>query len=366
MKRVLQFFGTRVGIIITGAVIGLGAVLLAKFGNPVNMGICVACFVRDISGALGLHRAAVVQNLRVEIPAFVLGSMLAALLAGEFKPRAGSAPLVRFVLGALSMIGALVFLGCPWRAWLRLAGGDWNALFGIAGLAVGILIGIVFLKRGYSLGRNYAAPKALGWVMPAIALGLLALAVFQPLFGRNAEGAAIGPIFRSVSGPGSMAAPLALSLGIGLIVGFLAQRSRFCTVGAVRDLVLFRDPHLALGIGALAVTAFIANLAFGSFKPGWTGQAVAHTDGLWNFGGMVMAGLAFTLAGGCPGRQLFLSGEGDADAGVFVMGMLMGAAFSHNFNLASSTAGVSPYGPAAVIFGLVVLAAIGLGFKERT
>ena len=197
MKRALRFFGTRAGIIITGAFIGLGAVLLARFGNPVNMGICVACFVRDMAGALGLHRAAAVQNLRVEIPAFVLGSMIAALLAGEFKPRTGSAPLARFVLGALSMVGALVFLGCPWRAWLRLAGGDWNAFFGIAGLVVGILIGIVFLKRGYSLGRNYAAPKALGWVMPALALGLLALAIVQPLFGRNVEGAAVGQIGRA-------------------------------------------------------------------------------------------------------------------------------------------------------------------------
>jgi hypothetical protein len=37
---------------------------------------------------------------------------------------------------------------------------------------------------------------------------------------------------------------------------------------------------------------------------------------------MFLAGLAFCLAGGCPGRQLILSGEGDADAGVFVMGMI--------------------------------------------
>ena len=67
------------------------------------------------------------------------------------------------------------------------------------------------------------------------------------------------------------------------------------------------------------------------------------------------SGLAFTLAGGCPGRQLFLSGEGDADAGVFVLGMITGAAFAHNFNLASSAAGPSPYGPAATIVGLVVV-----------
>ncbi|HPB66556.1 MAG TPA: YedE family putative selenium transporter, partial [Spirochaetales bacterium] len=322
MKTKSGFMISKAGIIVTGAVIGVLAALLVKLGNPANMGVCVACFERDIAGALGLHRAAAVQRLRPEIPAFILGSFVASLLAREWKPRTGSAPLARFVLGAFSMIGALVFLGCPWRAWLRLAGGDMNAVFGLLGLFAGVLVGIVFLKRGYSLGRNHAAPAALGFVMPAIALGLLALAVVMPLFGRGADGQAIGPIFTSASGPGSMAAPIAVSLAVGLVIGYLAQRSRFCTVGAVRDLVLFRDPHLMLGLLSLFAAALVTNLALGQFKLGFAGQPVAHADGLWNFGGMALSGLAFTLAGGCPGRQLFLSGEGDADAGVFVLGMI--------------------------------------------
>ena len=91
---------------------------------------------------------------------------------------------------------------------------------------------------------------------------------------------------------------------------------------------------------------------------------MAHSNVLWNFGGMVLAGLAFTLAGGCPGRQLFMSGEGDADAGVFAMGMIVGAGFSHNFNMASSPSGPAPYGPIAVILGLVVCIVIGLTMRE--
>ncbi len=57
-------------------------------------------------------------------------------------------------------------------------------------------------------------------------------------------------------------------------------------------------------------------------------RPAAHTAHWLNFGGMILAGLSFTLAGGCPGRQIFLSGEGDADAAVFVMGMFVGAAVS--------------------------------------
>ncbi|HAR95643.1 MAG TPA: YedE-related selenium metabolism membrane protein, partial [Deltaproteobacteria bacterium] len=147
-----NFFSSRFGIIGTGIFIGILAALLQKWGNPGNMGVCVACFDRDIAGALGLHRADVVQYMRPEIIGFVLGSLGAAYLFKEFRPRLGSAPIVRFVLGIFAMIGSLVFLGCPWRAALRLAGGDGNAIFGLAGLAAGVWVGTLFLKQGYNLG----------------------------------------------------------------------------------------------------------------------------------------------------------------------------------------------------------------------
>jgi len=139
-----NIFSSRMGIITVGAIIGILAALLQYFGNPANMGICVACFERDIAGALGLHRADVVQYLRPEIMGFVLGAFIMAAFAGEFKPRGGSSPLIRFFLGLFAMIGALVFLGCPWRALLRLAGGDGNAIGGLLGLGTGIFVGILF------------------------------------------------------------------------------------------------------------------------------------------------------------------------------------------------------------------------------
>lgn len=364
MGRLDRLLTARSGVILTGAIVGLLAPILVFLGNPGNMGVCVACFSRDIAGALGLHRAAVVQYIRPEIIGFVLGALVAALCAGEFRPRTGSAPLVRFLLGVLSAVGALVFLGCPWRALLRLAGGDWNALVGLAGLAVGVWAGVLFLRGGFSLGRSHPAPAAVGWVMPGLMLGLLLLLLLAPQMGRDATGAPTGPIFFSAKGPGSQHAPLLISLGVGLLVGLLAQRSRFCTVGGIRDLILMRDPHLFIGAPVLVVVAAAVNLLLGQFKPGLAGQPIAHTDALWNFLGMVLAGLAFTLGGGCPGRQLFLSGEGDADAGLFAVGMMVGAGFAHNFNLASSAAGPAPYGPAAVLVGLAVCLAIGWTMRE--
>lgn len=357
-----KFFASKWGIIGTGAFIGVFAPLLQKWGNPGNMGVCVACFERDIAGALGMHRAEVVQYLRPEIIGFVLGALIAAYLFKEFRPRAGSAPIVRFVLGAFAMIGALVFLGCPWRAMLRLAGGDGNAIFGILGLVGGIWVGTLFLRRGYNLGRAQETHTSVGWIMPLIMLGFLALMLLFP----QVEGQdKTGVLFYSVKGPGSLHAPLLISLGIGLAVGILAQRSRFCTMGAFRDLILFRQTHLLLGVLALVVVAFITNLLLQQFNPGFANQPIAHTMGLWNFGGMVLAGLAFSLAGGCPGRQLFLAGEGDGDAAVFVLGMITGAAFAHNFGLASSPQGVGPHGIAAVAIGLLVCLFIGFTMRKK-
>ena len=115
-------------VVSAGAAVGLAAIFLMLLGNPANMGFCIACFLRDIAGACGLHNAAKVQYVRPEIIGLVLGALAMSLATREFRARAGSAPAVRFVLGGFVMIGALAFLGCPLRMVLRLGGGDLNVL----------------------------------------------------------------------------------------------------------------------------------------------------------------------------------------------------------------------------------------------
>ena len=60
-----------------------------------------------------------------------------------------------------------------------------------------------------------------------------------------------------------------------------------------------------------------------------------------------------------------MSGEGDSDAGIFIMGMLVGAAFAHNFSLASSGAGVGAFGIPATIIGLVFCFTVGGLFLNK-
>lgn len=333
------------GIIFTGSVVGLIAVLLVKFGNPANMGYCIACFLRDISGALGLHRAPVVQYIRPEIIGLVLGSFFMSIGAKEFKAKGGSSPFLRFVLGFLVMVGALMFLGCPLRMVLRIGGGDLNALVGLVGFTAGIGIGILFLNKGFSLKRAYTLTKFEGYVFPGLNIGLLILLISTPTF-----------IFFSTEGPGSNHAPWLMALVAGLIVGVLAQRTRLCMVGGIRDLILFKDTYLISGFITIFIVSLIGNLLITkSFNIGFANQPIAHMDGLWNFLGMALAGWGSVLLGGCPLRQLILSGEGNIDSVITVIGMIAGAAFSHNFSLASSGNGPTPNGQMAVIIGLLLL-----------
>ena len=342
-------------ILVAGLVIGIIAALLVLFGNPVNMGFCIACFLRDTAGALGLHQAANVQYIRPEIIGLVLGSFLLATFRKEFSPKGGSAPLTRFVLGFFVMIGCLMFLGCPFRMILRLAGGDLNAVFGMVGFVCGILLGVFFLTKGYSLKRIYQLPALEGRLLPIIQVVLLVLLIAAPVFIHFTEAG---------GGPGALHAPIIISLAAGLIVGALAQKTRLCMVGGIRDVVLFREWKLLIGFVAIFVSALVCNLIFTAatdgtyFTLGFAGQPVAHTDGLWNALGMLLTGFGCVLLGGCPLRQLVLSGEGNTDSAITVIGLVAGAAFAHNFGLASSGEGPTANGKIAVIIGIVVVALI--------
>ena len=351
----MQIKKEKIRIVLAGCLIGIIASLLVFWGNPVNMGFCIACFLRDTSGALGLHSAAAVQYIRPEIIGLVLGSFLVAVAKKEFGAKGGSSPLTRFFLGFFVMIGCLMFLGCPFRMILRLAGGDLNALLGLAGFVCGILAGVFFLNRGYTLKRTYRLPGTEGVLFPVMEVALLILLVAAPSFIHFTEAG---------GGPGAQHAAVVISLIAGCIVGALAQRTRLCMVGGIRDMVLFRESKLLLGFVAVFLSTLICNLVLTGvtsgtyFHLGMEGQAVAHTDGLWNFLGMLLTGYGCVLLGGCPLRQLVLSGEGNTDSAIAVLGLMVGAAFAHNFGLASSAEGPTANGKIAVVIGIVVVTVI--------
>jgi len=135
------------GLFLLGIIAGLAAMVLAIWGNPKNMAMCIACFIRDTAGSFKLHQAEVVQYFRPEIVGIVLGAFLISLFTKEYRSPGGSAPAIRFLLGAIMVICALVFLGCPLRMVLRMSAGDISGYVGLVGFALGVGTGAFFLKK---------------------------------------------------------------------------------------------------------------------------------------------------------------------------------------------------------------------------
>ena len=236
---------------LAGILCGAVAACLAWFGNPANMAFCIACFIRDTAGALGMQSTETVQYARPEIIGLVLGSFIISVLTKEYRSTAGSSPMIRFVLGMVIMIGSLVFLGCPLRMIIRMSAGDLNAWVALIGFILGVGTGCIALKKGFSLGRAHLTNRMSGGVLPVLLTGVLLLSVCTSL------------LKASVSGPGSMHAPILLSLAGGLIFGVFAQKSRMCFAGSIRDVMLMKNFDLLTVIGGVFVVMLIFNLATG-------------------------------------------------------------------------------------------------------
>jgi hypothetical protein len=123
------------------------------------------------------------------------------------------------------------------------------------------------------------------------------------------------------------------SLAVGVIVGYLGQRSRMCTIGGLRDYILVRDTDLLKGVFALLVASWVV---FGVLHP------FARTDagsGLLAAGttpstlgacaailvGAIVLGFVATLSGACPLRQHVLAGQGRTGAWSFLAGFYIAA-----------------------------------------
>lgn len=362
----MNFADSKKKLALAGVICGVVAACLAYFGNPANMAFCIACFVRDMAGSLGMHQAAVVQYARPEIVGLVVGAFVISVATKEYRSTGGSSPMIRFVLGMIIMIGSLVFLGCPLRMVIRMSAGDLNAWVALVGFIGGVATGAFALKKGFSLGRSHEVNKASGAVLPVLMIGVFVLATCTTL------------LKFSESGPGSVHAPIMISLVAGLVFGAVAQKSRMCFAGGIRDVILMKNFDLLTVIVGLFAVMLVYNLAAGKFILGFdTPGIIAHSNHLWNILGMYAVGFAAVLAGGCPLRQLILAGQGSSDAAVTVLGLFVGAALCHNLGLASSGTAVNaetkeivagaatPAGKVACIICIVVLFVIAFTNKRE-
>ncbi|MBD3350131.1 MAG: YeeE/YedE family protein [Candidatus Lokiarchaeota archaeon] len=140
-----------------------------------------------------------------------------------------------------------------------------------------------------------------------------------------------------------------MTLLLGILIGYLAQRSGFCSIGGFRDLLLFKQTRLFVGFLALIGGAFIGYLLFslivpeafpGFFwiiekpfteTPAIPGGPVSTVGGaiIYAILGGIGMGLVGVLLGGCPLRQMVMGSEGSIKSLYFFLGLLIGAVLFH-------------------------------------
>jgi len=316
------------------------------------MGICGACFLRDTSGALGLFGAGP-RIFRPEVVGVIFGALVWGVARGRWTARSGSYAVTRFVMGVWMAIGALVFLGCPFRLLQRMGGGDLNAIVGLGGLLAGVGVAVQLERRGYNVGKTAAVPASVRLVGPAMLL---------IVFGLWCAGKLVGPGLGEGGSPPHAAWWLSLLVALG--AGAILSATGFCAISACRQ--VWGGPRRNMLLAAtILVAAYAATSAVGgTFKAGFDGQPAAHSDHLWNALAMVLVGMAGAFAGGCPVRQMVMSGEGNGDAFVSVAGMMVGGAVAHNLGLASTGAGTSEAGQLSVLLGIVMVLGYAIAIQR--
>lgn len=331
-----------------GAVVGAGAAILTKLGNPIDGGVSIACFCRDVAGSLGMHPFIEFSYLRPELTAIVLGAGAAALIKKGYQPSWGSSTVLRFIIGVLLSLGVFAYVGCPLRTGLRCAGGDPSAVFGLAGLIAGVGIGTVFLVHGFTLGKSRSGTKISGAVFHLFFVILLLLLLIHPVF---------------MTFSNRRHAPLFVSLAVGMLIGVAGQRSKLCFIGGIRNFFICGDMTSLMGLLSLIVSAMAMNAVLGQTHFGI--HIIGSGDFLWSFLAMCEVGIASTFLGGCPFRQIILASQGNIDSAVTIAGITVGAAIAYNCDSAFIAGSLDLNGKIAVIAGCAVLVVIGFLNREK-
>ncbi len=165
-------------------------------------------------------------------------------------------------------------------------------------------------------------------------------------------------------------APLVVYWVLGLGLGLVLQRGRFCFAGAFRDLFLMRNGTMmrAILVGLAIMTPVFALIeskavpdpSFGAIANG------AHVVplGLNLLAGGVLFGIGMVVAGGCVSGTLYRIGEGYVASWASLLGILVGLSLAaHTWNFCYAwTIQVAPtmWLPASLGYGGAVVVSLAL------
>lgn len=262
----------------------------------------------------------------------IVGSFVGALFSKEFALRIPpKGEMIKgFIGGGLMAIGATIGLGCTIGSFFSgipaLSGG---AIIFTIGLFAGTVIALKYLLwemdkfPGFSTGKSYtlfAAKKdsqfqpILGWLFTIIIM------VIAWLYSDK------NPV-------------MAWFIIIGLLMGLICQRSRFCIVKAFRDPFMTGESQGSVGVMAGLVVTLLGFTVIKYFGIGAGDAGIRAREMTWVFGhfwaragiGGFIFGLGMTVAGGCAVGTLWRIGEGQVKLWVAGLGFLLISPISKKF-----------------------------------
>ncbi len=263
----------------------------------------------------------------------LMGAFAAALMSKEFGLRIPSiGELIKGLFGGVLMaIGATVGIGCTiggfFSGWAALSGG---ALVFAIGLVVGTYIALRYLIWEMDKFPKISSGKTHSFLMGTTKRH----GKWQPFAG------VIVIILAFVISASYNMPLMSWFVIIGLFIGMICQRSRFCVVASIRDPFMTGESKLPIGVMAgILVSLFgftiIKQMGIGVANPE-AARLLEMTAVYSNFwlraliGGFIF-GLGMTVAGGCAVGTLWRMGEGQVKLWFSFLGFALFAPISKMF-----------------------------------
>lgn len=292
-------------------------------------------YFKDVSKAFNAPGAHILNDAGSVIDiGLIFGALTATLLASQFKIKAikSSRQALAAILGGLLMgFGARLSFGC-----------NIGALFsGIPSMSLHGWVFMIFIFLGAMIGSKLlvsvfigapkisaAAPAPIPTAAPAATPGTGGgIKRIQRVKVEKKENTVqfpigvalllamvvVGYVYGGVMG----SARLAIYWTIGIALGFILQRARFCFTAAMRDPCLTGGTSLtkAVVVGLAVATVLVSATQLGAYVKGGSLEAAMKVGGfgpvgIWTAVGATLFGIGAVISGGCASGTLMRVGEG--------------------------------------------------------
>jgi len=247
----------------------------------------------------------------------LIGALGSALLGKEFAIRvAPVGELSKGLFGGILMgIGCIFGMGCTignfFSGWAALSGG---ALIFVVGLVIGVFFAVKYLLWEMENHPKMSTGKS-GTFLQAKTKGTS----LQPLAG-------IVVVIIGASIALSLTGQVLIGFGlIGLFIGVILQRSRWCIVRSLREPFMTGDAEPAV---AIIAGLLVGLLGFTVIKiMGIGGEMTMVGSNFWMpaiIGGLIF-GFGMTIAGGCTVGSTWRAGEGHVKLWLALIGIIIAA-----------------------------------------